>query len=271
MASENPAAIFIGGDLVYEGSNPEDYETYKTETAAWSQAKIPIFPALGNHEFQGCDKDLSPCLENWWRAAAPSGVRSFRWYSVTVGPKVLVLALDSDSSLKPGSEQRSWFEQQITHTDSQVEFVLVVLHYPPVRDPIFPRAKDEKEIARYLSKHTRSLHARIVVVGSHIHNYERFRRDDITYLVSGGGGAKPVPVLRLFGELSKLDTAVNFHYIRFRLESGTLQGTMVRFDLNRPAESAWAEPDRFEVEAKDSLPPRNSGIPRAAYAPRSPQ
>ena len=104
-----------------------------------------------------------------------------------------------------------------------------------------------------------------------IHNYERFRRDDITYLVSGGGGAKPVPVLRLFGELSKLDTAVNFHYIRFRLESGTLQGTMVRFDLNRPAESAWAEPDRFEVEAKDSLPPRNSGIPRAAYAPRSPQ
>jgi hypothetical protein len=256
MASENPAAIFIGGDLVYQGSSPEDYETYKTETAAWSQAKIPIFPALGNHEFQGCSKDLSPCLENWWSAAAPSGVRSFRWYSVTVGPKVLVLVLDSDSSLKPGSEQRSWFEQQITHTGSRVEFVLVVLHYPPVRDPIFPRGKDEKEMARYLSKHTRSLDARIVVVGSHIHNYERFRRDDITYLVSGGGGAKPVPVLRLFGELSKLDTAVNFHYIRFRLESGNLQGTMVRFDPNRPAESAWAEPDRFEVEAKDSLSPR---------------
>ena len=207
MASENPTAIFIGGDLVYEGNNPEDYETYKTETAAWSQAKIPIFPALGNHEFLGCDKDLnlSPCLENWWRAAAPSGVGSFRWYSVTLGPKVLVLVLDSDSSLKPGSEQRTWFEQQITHAGSQMEFVFVVLHYPPVRDPIFPRAKDEKEIARYLSKHTHSLHARVVVVGSHIHNYERFRRGDVTYLVSGGGGAKPVPALRLFGELSKLE------------------------------------------------------------------
>ena len=260
MASENSAAIFIGGDLVYEGSSPEDYETYKTETAAWSQAKIPIFPALGNHEFLGCDKDVSPCLENWWRAAAPSGVRSFRWYSVAVGPKVLVLVLDSDSSLKPGSEQRSWFEQQITHTGSRVEFVLVMLHYPPVRDPIFPRAKDEKEIGRYLSKHMRSLHARIVVVGSHIHNYERFRRGDITYLVSGGGGAKPVPVLRLFGELSKLDTAVNFHYIRFRLENADLQGTMVRFDLNNPAGTAWTEPDRFEVKAKDSLSPRKNAV-----------
>src|ERR1700676_5061148 len=37
VASEKPTAIFIGGDLVYEGSNPEDYETYRTETAVWSQ------------------------------------------------------------------------------------------------------------------------------------------------------------------------------------------------------------------------------------------
>ena len=190
VASEKPAAIFIGGDLVYEGSNTEDYETYRTETAVWSQAKIPIFPALGNHEFRGCDKDLSPCLVNWWRAAVPIGVRSFRWYSVTLGPKILVLLLDSDSSLKPGSEQRTWFEQQITNVGSKMEFVFVVLHYPPVRDPIFPRAKDEKEIARYLSNHAHSLQARVVVVSSHIHNYERFRRDDVTYLVSGGGGSK---------------------------------------------------------------------------------
>jgi hypothetical protein len=247
IASEKPAAIFIGGDLVYEGSNPEDYEIYKSETAVWSQTKIPIFPALGNHEFRGCDKDSSPCLVNWWRGAAPSGVRSFRWYSVTLGPKILVLLMDSDSSLKPGSEQRTWFEQQMTHAGSRMEFIFVVMHYPPVRDPIFPSAKDEKEIARYLSKHAHSLQARVVVVGSHVHNYERFRRDDVTYLVSGGGGAKPVPVLRLFGEMSKLDTAENFHYIRFRFERGDLQGTMVRFDLERNGETAWTEPDRFEV------------------------
>jgi acid phosphatase type 7 len=260
IANEKPAAIFIGGDLVYEGSDPEDYETYRTETAVWSQAKIPIFPALGNHEFRGCDKDSRPCLMNWWRAAVPSAVHSFRWYSVTLGPKILVLLLDSDSSLKPGSEQRSWFEQQIGTAGSRIEFVFVVLHYPPVRDPIFPSARDEKEIARYLSKHTHSLHARVVVVGSHVHNYERFLRDDVTYLVSGGGGAKPVPVLRLFGELSKLDTGENFHYIRFRLENGDLQGTMVRFDPERNGEAAWTEPDRFEVKAKGSLSARKNGV-----------
>jgi len=62
-------------------------------------------------------------------------------------------------------------------------------------------------------------------------------------------------VLRLFGELSKLDSAENFHYIRFRLEGGELQGTMVRFDRERNDENAWTEPDRFEVKAKD----RNKG------------
>jgi hypothetical protein len=88
-------------------------------------------------------------------------------------------------------------------------------------------------------------------VGSHIHNYERFLRDDVTYLVSGGGGAKPVPVLRLFGELSRLDTRENFHFIRFRLDGGTLRGTMVRFDAERPAETAWTEPDLFEIKARE--------------------
>jgi hypothetical protein len=191
--------------------------------------------------------------------AAPSAVRSFRWYSVTLGPKTLVLILDSDSSLKPGSEQRTWFEQQMTSAGSPIEFVVVVLHYPPVRDAIFPRAKDEKEIARYLSNQKHLLHAPVVVVGSHIHNYERFLRHDVTYLVSGGGGAKPVPVLRLFGERSKLDTAENFHYIRFSLDSGHLRGTMVRFDPERPAETAWTEPDRFEIKTRDSLSPRKNG------------
>ena len=30
-----------------------------------------------------------------------------------------------------------------------IEFLLVVLHYPPVRDAIFPRGKDEAQIERF--------------------------------------------------------------------------------------------------------------------------
>lgn len=251
IAGENPAAILIGGDLVYEGSTPEDYDTYKSETMEWSDRKLPVFPALGNHEFKGCPEDENPCLENWWNAASPLALRPYRWYSVSIGSTVLALILDSDAALKLGSAQREWFERQVTGADPRIKFIMIVLHYPPVRDPFYPATRDEKEIARYLSRKAGSLHARIVVVGSHVHNYERYRRDGVVYIVSGGGGAKPVPAFRMFGELSRLKTAVNFHYLRFTLENERLIGTMVRFDAADGTLNPWSEPDRFEIRAKD--------------------
>jgi hypothetical protein len=251
IAREKPAAILIGGDLVYEGSNPLDYDTYKSETTQWSNQKIAVFPALGNHEFKGCTNDENPCLENWWKAASPLPLSPYRWYSVTIGSTLLALILDSDAAFTTGSAQREWFERQIADTDKRIRFILVVLHYPPVRDPFYPAMRDEKEVTRYLSRKAGSLRTRVVVVGSHVHNYERYNRDGVIYLVSGGGGAKPVPAARMFGELSRLTTAVNFHYIRFTLENERLTGTMVRFDTNDRSGNPWTEPDHFEIRAKD--------------------
>ena len=253
IARENPAAILIGGDLVYEGSNPQDYDTYKSETIEWARRKIPVFPALGNHEFNGCNGDAAPCLENWWTAFGALPLRPYRWYSVSIGSTVLAVVLDSDAPLKPGSEQREWLERQISTADPHVKFILIVLHYPPVHGPFYPVMRDEKEIARYLSRNAGALRAQVVVVGSHVHNYERYDKGGVTYLVSGGGGAKPVPAARMFGELSRLTTAVNFHYLRFTLDGERLTGTMVRFDAADRSGNPWSEPDRFEIRAKNSL------------------
>lgn len=254
IAAENPAAIFIGGDLVYAGDDPEDYATFGRETAQWTRREIPVFPALGNHEFRGCRtrRDTSPCLENWWRTFAALALRPWRWYSVALGDSLLALVLDSDSSLKPGSGQRLWLEEQLSEANSapRVAFILILLHYPPVRDPVFPRGRDEEEVQRCLAALAPGLHARVIVVGSHVHNYERFERDGVVYLVSGGGGAKPLPVLRMAGELSRLTTPVNFHYLRFALQGERLTGTMVRFDAERTAGNPWSEPDRFELTAR---------------------
>ncbi|HBZ70572.1 MAG TPA: hypothetical protein DEP35_12925 [Deltaproteobacteria bacterium] len=254
IAGENPAAILVGGDLVYEGSDPDDYELYRSETAEWARREIPVFPALGNHEFRGCGAkpDDSSCLENWWRTFEALPLRPYRWYSVAIGSSLLALVLDSEAPLRPGSEQRTWLERQITEADAdgRIRFVLILMHYPPVRDPVFPRGKDEEEVQRYLSTAAPRLRARVIVVGSHVHNYERFDRNGVTYLVSGGGGAEPLPVLRMSGELSRLGTRVNFHYLRFTLQGERLTGTMVRFDASDAAHEPWSEPDRFEVSSR---------------------
>jgi acid phosphatase type 7 len=250
IALEKPLAVFIGGDLVYEGSDMRDYDTFALETQAWAAEAIPVFPALGNHELRECNADLQPCLENWWKAFDALHLAPYRWYSVSLGARLLVLVLDSDSALKAHSAQRQWLEDEVDAADGRFAFIMLVLHYPPVRDPIFPRGRDEREIARYLARRQPSLRSQVVVVGSHVHNYERFRKHDVVYLVSGGGGAKPVPAFRMFGELSRLHTSTNFHYLRFTLEGDRLTGVMVRFDPFVGSEEAWTEPDRFEVRAK---------------------
>ncbi len=250
IALEHPLAVFIGGDLVFEGHDMQDYDAFARETKAWAEARIPVFPALGNHELRGCDTDVQPCLTNWWTAFDALHLAPHRWYTVSLGAGLLVLVLDSESALKAHSPQREWLEHEVDAADGRFPFILLILHYPPVRDPIFPRGRDEREVARYLAHRQPALRSQVVVVGSHVHNYERFRQHDVTYLVSGGGGAKPMPAFRMFGELSRLRTSTNFHYLRFTLEGDRLTGVMVRFDPAVGLADAWTEPDWFEVRAK---------------------
>ena len=102
IAAESPAAIFINGDLPYHGI-AADYEVYRTETQAWRDKHLRVYPALGNHELSACFE--SSCLDRWW-SAFPE-LRGRRWYSVAVGSRLIGIALDSDASLLPGSEQRA--------------------------------------------------------------------------------------------------------------------------------------------------------------------
>ncbi|HSY64177.1 MAG TPA: metallophosphoesterase family protein, partial [Terriglobales bacterium] len=56
IADAHPAFISIGGDLVYGGANVNDWRVFDSETAVWAQNKIPVYPALGNHELYGNEK-----------------------------------------------------------------------------------------------------------------------------------------------------------------------------------------------------------------------
>ena len=129
IAAENPAAIFLNGDLPWHGLE-SDYAVFRDETRSWRQAHLRVYPALGNHEFSAC---LEPaCLDRWWDTFPE--LRGRRWYSVAVGTKVLGLALDSDVSLLPGSPQRMWLEEQVAGLMPSVRLVLIVMHHPPVAD-----------------------------------------------------------------------------------------------------------------------------------------
>jgi acid phosphatase type 7 len=268
IAAEHPAAIFIGGDIPFEGAESRDYDQYLRETKPWRDLRIPVFPVLGNHEYlidanpatrTFCNReDLdSSCLKNWWNAFSNLPLRPHRWYSVAVDTGLIALVLDSESGLTPGSPQRTWLEHQIAdlRRDTPVEFLLILLHRPPVRDTHDPVGANEHEIATYLSTVSKELPVQVMVVASHVHNYERYLSPDgAVFIVSGGGGAHPHTVADRRADdqfnSSPFAHSVNFHYMVFELAPHKLSATVLRWDPDTNTTQPWTTADTFQVNSR---------------------
>jgi hypothetical protein len=246
IAAEHPGAVILDGDIPLSGSVTNDYAVFQAETKAWRDSHLLVFPALGNHEFSG---DPQQALEHWWNAFPE--LRNRRWYSAQLGSRVYVLALDSNASLLPGSDQARWIEKQIGGLPASIDFVMVTLHHPPVADiqahievDHNPRP-NEIALRDYLSQAARTSRASFLVVSGHIHNYERSVLEGVTYLVAGGGGAPPYFVERTAQDLYKSILFPNYHYVKLTVEKDGLHGDMHRV--------ANPEADTLTLELKDSF------------------
>jgi hypothetical protein len=251
IAAEHPDALFLNGDVPYIGGNPADYAQFHLESSPWRDAGLRVYPALGNHEFKQCAEQV--CLENWW-AEFPQLQRR-RWYSVQLGDRLRAIALDTDAPLVPGSEQMNWLAAQLAALPPPVRFVLIWMHHPVVSDGGGADSHDDprpNEIALrdFLKNAVPASAAQFLVVSAHIHNYERFSRDGIAYLVSGGGGAKPTPVTRGPDDLYQDNDFPNFHYLKLVLEGNRLSGTMFRLDDPAASMAHWSVKDRFDLIGK---------------------
>ena len=248
IAAEKPDAVLLSGDIPWNGGRANDYKVYRSETQGWRY--LHIYPALGNHEFHGIESD---CLKNWWNTFPE--LHGLRYYSVQLGDSVYLLNLDSNSALTPGSEQIAWVSKQLASLPATMRFVLLNLHHPPVvdvqqdGDDSHNGRPNEAALAAVLATAQKKSRARFVVAAGHIHNYERFERDGIVFLVSGGGGAKPRPVVRGPKDLYQDLGFPNYHYVKLVVYSGRLEGAMIRVTDPGAAMPSWEEKDHFQVLA----------------------
>ena len=257
VAAEKPDAVLLSGDVPWHGGLASDYNEYRIETKVWRDAHLRIYPALGNHELSGGSSEQQ-CIENWWNAFPE--LRGRRWYSVQLGSSVYVLNLDSNSSLVAGSEQIAWVQSQLASLPATVRVVFINLHHPPVvdvqanGDASHNGRPNEHALAEFLVKAPEKAHVRFVVAAGHVHNYERFLQDGIVYLVSGGGGAKPYPIVRGPADLYQDPGFPNYHYLRFVQNGDGVAATMVRVADPDAAAPVWQEKDHFEVREVAAQP-----------------
>ncbi|MGB7861938.1 MAG: metallophosphoesterase, partial [Candidatus Sulfotelmatobacter sp.] len=235
-----------GGEIVYNGYDKDDWKVYDTETAVWREKKIPVYPALGNHDLHGDEKIA---LANYFERYPD--LRNSRYYSVRAA-NTLMLVLDSSLDEISGP-QGQWLNKKLDHLPGDVDFVLVVLHHPPYTSSsdmkMFggghsARSK-EQDLARMLEARQQNLRARIVVFSGHVHNYERHEHGGVTYFVTGGAGAHAYPIERAKDDPFQ-SKQVNYHYLQVEDDQGKLKITMNRLDLTSGT-PVWTQPDSVTI------------------------
>ena len=245
VGEEKPDVLLLTGDMPFHGSDAGDWAVYRQETALWTEEKLRVFPTIGNHEGL---TDPRKGIPNY--LAAYPQIENHRWYSVRMG-NIYLITLDSSTFVKPGTEQRTWLRDQLAHLPEDVDFVFILCHLPMVADlqtsfmlgiPDVPTLALRRELEAKAS----TSHAKFVVFNGHIHNYERFELNGITHVISGGGGARPYPVLlRGDQDLFQGHSYPNFNYVLITLAGKHAEAKMYRV----------ADPDALQrsVELKDSF------------------
>lgn len=245
VADEHPQAILLTGDMPYTGGDPADWRVFQQETSSWRDQHILLLPATGNHEIRG---DRARGISNYL-ANFPS-IDKHRYYSALLG-NVEVISLDCTMAATPSSPQSRWFAGQLDHIPSQVEFLFILYHMPWMADrqtQIFVGLPSSQALTlrNILETRLSKIHARVIVFNGHIHNYERFVRNGVDYVVTGGGGAEPYPLLfRGRGDLYQDTGFPVYHYLT--LEVANRQVRAVMWKVKDP------DATTFSVEQKDEF------------------
>jgi acid phosphatase type 7 len=248
IAQTAPAFILFGGDIVLNGNDKEDWKVWDSETAAWREKKIPVYPALGNHDLHGDEK---VALANYFERFPV--IQNSRYYSLHAA-NTLTLVLDSSLDEISGP-QGLWLAEKLDHLPADVDFIFILLHHPPYTSSSDMKTfggghssrSQEQMLAKMLETRQQKQRARIVVISGHVHNYERHEHGGVTYFVTGGAGAHAYPIERSPGDPFQ-SKEVNYHYLGVQVDRCGLTITMHRLDLTSGT-PVWTAPDSVTIAA----------------------
>ena len=171
IESYSPEYIINTGDLVENGSRQRDWRYFGEITG---YLKGDYYPAVGNHEA-------------WNRGGKDNFLERFPevpdegYYSLKrSGIKFIFLNQYEDYS--PGSKQYDWFREQLR--EDQEFPKIAVLHEPHFQANHHANEKTARHLVPLMEEYGVN-----AVFYGHTHSFGMARKNGITYVVTGGGGA----------------------------------------------------------------------------------
>jgi 3',5'-cyclic AMP phosphodiesterase CpdA len=256
-----PDFAILTGDVVYHGHDRHDWDIFDKQTKPLRDAKIKLFPVLGNHDVDG-GSGQHGFFKHFADLKNYPQLEKNVWYSMIYGDS-LFLMLDSQLDYRADSPQGIWLRNMLKGVPDDLEFLFIVLHHPVMSHAltglgrirvcngqkttfIAPHGveKNEKNLKLILEEFSQSHPlTRLLVFSGHNHNYERYVEKRITYIVTGGGGATPYLVRRDPNDAYH-DKGATLHYCKLSMDDKGLDFEM--FKLNAQ-DGSWKQSDTFQL------------------------
>ena len=252
LTNENPLAVILLGDLVFQGDSEPQWVYFDRLFAAVRREKIPLYSVLGNHEYFGEDRIA---LEKFYTRFPQLEKR--QWYAVTIDG-IAFLMLNSNINKLDEAQMRAqqfWYQRVLSQfeTDTSVHSIIVCCHHPPFTNSTSVDS-DALVQQQFVQPFISASKAKVFFSG-HCHAYEHFVHQGKHFFVSGGGGG-PRQILKEPGSPDALRDEFQgpqkrfFHYCSITQSHERLRIKVKGF---YQAQDSLALMDEIEI---DSIPRR---------------
>lgn len=187
ILDEAPDFVIVTGDLVLRGTDEGGWQKF-FEVTARLLARVPYYPAAGNHDIGRAGDEERRMNEIFGIAAVPERPEWGHWYSFDVaGVHVAML----DSNAYDHEAQLAWLDADLAAARKVGARALLAA----VHDGPYSRGNHGgNPLARERYAPLLARHGVLLLFAGHDHIYQRGEIGGLRYIVSGGGGASLYPI-----------------------------------------------------------------------------
>lgn len=182
IVKDRPEFIIAQGDYIHKPGDPRYanwVECFRSFAPLFKD--VPFFPAVGDHDVGGGGKDYSEYTAHFCLPGNELHY-SFDWGRC----HFLSLNVTWGESLRPGTEQYGWIENDLRAAAGRYDFIFAYYHLPMDTVGHYGRDPDAWSRAR---KRLLPLFKKYRVrasFGAHDHNYQHWELEGHTFVLSGG-------------------------------------------------------------------------------------
>jgi hypothetical protein len=222
ILERTPQFIIHLGDMVSR-PNVKEWDAFFEIS---NPVRVPFFPVVGNHDV-GRNRNGE---EVYLRQFLLPDEKTY--YAFEAGNGLFIILDSEKEKERIIGQQRSWLDHVLS--SSKAPLKLIFIHrplFPPIDSLKLGKAMDRNPSDRDDLHRLFQREGVKAVISADDHRYHRTEKDNILYLISGGGGA-PLYALKEDGGY--------FHYIWLSVQTGKMEGEVV--DLEGQIR------DRFVIE-----------------------